>query len=447
MIAGMILALIGAAVVAAVLGMRSRCKARRLSILADCVSGLPNLAALETAVQHQPASMVVVARIDRLAAIAASLGQAAEIRLVRAIADRVRAANFDRTVYRTGEATLAWLEQPGDEGTLEDRLQKTSAAMRAPVNCGHSVDVVMTMGMSAEPPDDVLAMTANAALAATQAHRNGFRWERFSPTRVEASNAHRSLLVELDSALASGQIWNAYQPKMDLKSSHIIGCEALVRWLHPERGPIAPDDFIPLVEQHGRARDLTLHVLGQALEDALHWESTGRPIGVAVNVSAGLLADDDFVEQVVATLNQNLVPAGRVTVEITESAALEREAKAIDVLNDWRERGVNISIDDYGTGQSSLGYLRKLPATELKIDMSFIQTMDDDPRNAIMVRSTIALAHELGMNVVAEGIEDARCLAVLAEMGCDTGQGYHIGRPMSAGNLSVFLGGTHRAAA
>jgi EAL domain-containing protein (putative c-di-GMP-specific phosphodiesterase class I) len=443
----MILVLIGAAMAAVALAVRNGRRAKRLRSLEDPVSGLPNLAALEVAIDRNPASMVVVARIDRLAAIAASLGEAAETRLVRAIADRVRLSNFDRIVYRTGEATLAWLEQPGDEATLEDRLQKTSAAMRGPVNCGHSVDVVMTMGMSADPPGDALQMTANATLAATQAYRNGFRWDRFSPTRAEALNVHRSLLVELDSALASGQIWNAYQPKMDLKSSRIIGCEALVRWLHPERGPIAPDDFIPLVEQHGRARDLTLYVLGQGLEDALHWESTGRPIGIAVNVSAGLLSDDDFVEQVAATLDQSPIPAERITIEITESAAIEHEDKAIDVLNSWRALGVNISIDDYGTGQSSLGYLRKLPATELKIDMSFIQTMDDDPRNAIMVKSTIGLAHELGMKVVAEGIEDARCLAMLAEMGCDTGQGYHIGRPMSAGNLSVFLGGTHRAAA
>jgi EAL domain-containing protein (putative c-di-GMP-specific phosphodiesterase class I) len=146
-------------------------------------------------------------------------------------------------------------------------------------------------------------------------------------------------------------------------------------------------------------------------------------------------------------LESHRLPTSRVTIEVTESAAMDRPEQAIAALASWRALGVGISIDDYGTGQSSLGYLQKLPATELKIDKSFVQTIVTDSRNAIMVRSTVELAHQLGMKIVAEGIEDEPCLQFLAEMGCDTGQGYHIGRPMSAAALADYLGEEVRAAA
>jgi EAL domain-containing protein (putative c-di-GMP-specific phosphodiesterase class I) len=252
---------------------------------------------------------------------------------------------------------------------------------------------------------------------------------------------------ELDHAMATAQIWNAYQPKLDIATGRVIGAEALVRWLHPERGPIEPDGFIPLIEEHGRARDLTAYVLEQAIEDALHWEQAGYPIGVAVNVSATLLADHEFIETVGQILQGSQLPTDQVTIEVTESAAMDSPERAIAALESWRGHGVNISIDDYGTGQSSLGYLQKLPATELKIDKSFVQTIGSEPRNAIMVRSTIALAHELGMKVVAEGIEDEECLRLLFEMGCDTAQGYLIGRPMTADAITDFLSERPTAAA
>ena len=194
-------------------------------------------------------------------------------------------------------------------------------------------------------------------------------------------------------------------------------------------------------------RDLTFHVLHQALDDAVAWERAGHPLGVAVNVSANLLADHEFIEAVGRILESHALPTARVTIEVTESAAMDRPEQAIAALESWRALGVGISIDDYGTGQSSLGYLQKLPATELKIDKSFVQTIVTDSRNAIMVRSTIELAHQLGMKVVAEGIEDESCLQLLGEMRCDTGQGYHIGRPMTAAALGEFLSGDVRAAA
>ncbi|CAA9537410.1 MAG: diguanylate cyclase/phosphodiesterase (GGDEF & EAL domains) with PAS/PAC sensor(s), partial [uncultured Sphingomonadaceae bacterium] len=397
--------------------------------LTDGETGLPNLKALARISARPGDANIVVARIDRFASLAAGLGPAGTANLVLRVADRLRFANGERPIYRTDDASLAWVEGPGDESSLEDRLDAICAVMRQPVDCGRLVDVSLAFGLATGQRFDAQQLVANAALAALHASQKGARWSRFTEADGEETNWQLSLLGELDMAMMSGQLWNAYQPKLDLKSGKIVGAEALVRWHHPNRGPIEPDSFIPIVEEHGRARDLTAHVLEQALEDALHWEDLGHEIGVAVNVSATLLADHEFIEMVAVILQGSQLSPDRVTIEVTESAAMESPERAIAALEGWRSHGVNISIDDYGTGQSSLNYLQKLPATELKIDKSFVQTIGSDQRNAIMVRSTIALAHELGMKVVAEGIEDAECLALLGEMGCDTAQGYHIGRP------------------
>lgn len=439
-------ALTAAALVAGASSLAERHRARAL---ADARTGLPNLSALgEDAVASGLPELIVVARIDRFNAIAAALGADATTRLVTRVAERLQMANFGRPIYRSDDATLAWIERAGDGETLEDRLEAINAVMRSPVECGRLVDVSLNMGMAGDGDGgDVKQLLANASLAALHAARKGLRWEKFNSADSDETNWHLSLLSELDAALSSGQVWNAYQPQLDLATGTIVSAEALVRWFHPQRGPIAPDNFIPMIESHGRARDLTFHVLVRALEDAVQWEASGRPIGISVNVSATLLADVDFIDQVRSTLQASGLPTERVTLEVTESAAMNNPGRAIAALESWRALGVNISIDDYGTGQSSLNYLQKLPATELKIDKSFVRTVNSDIRNAIMVRSTIALAHELGIKVVAEGIEDADCLSALVEMGCDTGQGYHIGRPMSAVNLSVMLGGDHRDAA
>lgn len=413
--------------------------------LTDDETGLPNLAALEVD-QADRDDNVVVARIDRFAAIAAGLGPEATAILVNRVADRLRFGHAGFAIYRTDDASLAWTERRGDEHSFEDRVEALAAVMRAPVDCGRLVDVSLSFGL-ATAGEGAKQRLAHAVLAAQHAAQRGVRWDRYNEADSDETNWHLSLLGELDAAMATGQLWNAYQPKLDIASGRIIGAEALVRWLHPARGPIAPDKFIPLVESAGRVRDLTIHVLGQALEDARCWEQAGHSLSVAVNVSATLLADHEFIEVVRQALVTSPIPTDRVTIEVTESAAMASPDRAIAALESWRSLGVAISIDDYGTGQSSLGYLQKLPARELKIDRSFVQTVATDPRNAIMVRSTIALAHELGMKVVAEGIEDAACLQALAAMGCDTGQGYHIAKPMSADAMREYLAEGSRAAA
>lgn len=415
----------------------------RQRALVDPATGLPNRFALEGDASAAGAA-VVVARIDRFAAIAAGLGPAATANLVNRVADRLRFGG-ESAIYRIDEADLAWLE-PVDAADLAERFDALAGLMRTPVDCGRLVDVALAFGVADRIGGGPRQQVANAALAAERAARDGLRWTRFVAGESEETDWHLSLLGELDEAMAAGQVWNAYQPKFDIRRGEIVGVEALVRWDHPVRGRIPPDAFIPLVESHGRIDALTLHVFARALADAEKWHAAGNPLVVAVNVSASLLLDAAFVDRLRDLLARAPIPVEAITIEVTETAAMKAPQTAIAVLEGWRALGVGISIDDYGTGQSSLGYLQMLPANELKIDMSFVKTLVTDSRNAIMVRSTIAMAHQLGLKVVAEGVEDADCLALLAEMGCDTVQGWHIGKPIPAADLTAFLGTTRKAA-
>jgi EAL domain-containing protein (putative c-di-GMP-specific phosphodiesterase class I)/CHASE2 domain-containing sensor protein len=409
---------------------------RRETSLADSKTGLPNLAALERDCRTIPASTIAVARIDGFADLLSALGPDGTSSLVRAVAERLAFAASAARIYRIDEAGLAWIEP--ENSKLDERFDSIHAVMRAPFPAGRSIEVLTHFGAARGAGGAARQLCADAGLAALHAAERGQRWQMFTASDSERASWRVSLLAELDSALARGELWNAYQPKLDLRSGRIESVEALVRWDHPQRGMLAPDSFIPLIEQHGRAADLTLHVMAQALADAAAWRSEGRTLGVAVNISATLLHDHVFLHRLEQLLQASGFPAGAVTLEVTESAAMDDPEAAVPALEGWRKLGVGISIDDYGTGQSSLSYLQKMPATELKIDRSFIAAMAAGPRDRILVRSTIAMAHELGLVVVAEGVEDDHCLDLLREMGCDLIQGYRISRPVPAGAVADF---------
>ncbi len=414
---------------------------RREGRLADSDTGLPNLAALERDCRGAASVAVAFARIDDFAGLLSTLGGAGAAQLVRAVADRLALGASTARIYRIEEAGLAWIE-PAD-AELGDRFDGLDAVMRAPFAAGRKVEVRTHFGVARGSGAAARRLCADAGLAALHAAEAGRSWQIFSPADLEQANWRVSLLAELDSALADGELWNAYQPKLDLRTGRIVAVEALVRWDHPERGTLAPDSFIPLVEQHGRTADMTLHVMAEALAQAAAWREAGCPLGVAVNISATLLHDPAFARRLEQVLRASGFPAGRVTLEVTESAAMADPEAAVVALQRWRELGVGVSIDDYGTGQSSLSYLQRMPATELKIDRIFIAAMAADPRNRILVRSTIAMAHELGLEVVAEGVEDEATLDLLREMGCDVVQGYYVSRPLRAEAVAAFVGAAH----
>jgi EAL domain-containing protein (putative c-di-GMP-specific phosphodiesterase class I)/CHASE2 domain-containing sensor protein len=435
-------ALAVATLVALVLHVAQRYHARSLI---DADTGLPNLGSFLPLIRSS--GRVVVARIDRFEALAATLGPAGTATLVQRIAERISAESGQR-VYRTDEHSLGWCTSLTAPDELEEAMRRITAAMHTPIECGRLVDVTLGLGI-ADPSGGQPGkqLVANAALAADRALSGRRPFLHFTEAQDEENGWHLSLMSELSAAMAAGEVWNAYQPKLDIGTGRVTGVETLVRWTHPERGAVGPDRFIPVVESSGRAAELTAHVFRAALTDAARWHAAGHPLTVAVNVSATLLEDKAFIAWLAETLRVSPVAAEMVTVEVTESAAVKNVEDAAAALAKWRALGVAISIDDYGTGQSSLGYLQRLPANELKIDMSFIRNITKDHRDAIMVRSTIALAHQLGMKVVAEGVEDQATLDLLKELECDVAQGWLVGRPVPADALEASLGEARRLAA
>jgi len=245
-----------------------------------------------------------------------------------------------------------------------------------------------------------------------------------------------SLMSEMLLAIDADELAVAYQPKLDLRSRTVTGVEALVRWPNHRRGPLGPDLFVPMAEETGHIQALTEWVLVRALADQAVLRLAGHDISMSVNLSGRLLHEQDFADKVLAIIGG---AADRFCLEVTETAAMENPELAMRSLDRYRAAGVSVAIDDYGSGLSSLAYLKNLPATDLKIDKAFVLNIGESQRDSLLVRSTIDLGHSLGMQVTAEGVETETALSLLALMGCDAAQGYFIGRPMPLGDLFEFL--------
>jgi EAL domain-containing protein (putative c-di-GMP-specific phosphodiesterase class I) len=250
------------------------------------------------------------------------------------------------------------------------------------------------------------------------------------------------LLGELRRALEKpDELVLHYQPKVGLHSNQLCGVEALVRWNHPTRGIVSPVEFIPMAESTGLINRLTEHVLAVALAQTRAWLDAGREIPVAVNLSPRCLLDATMLDRVRELLVRHRVPARLLRLEVTETAVMANPALAMEILTGLDELGVRLSIDDYGTGYSSMAYLKRLPVDELKVDRSFILNMTASDNDAILVRSAIDLGHNLGLTVVAEGVEAEEHVRALRALGCDIAQGYHFARPMPAAELAEWLRG------
>jgi EAL domain-containing protein (putative c-di-GMP-specific phosphodiesterase class I)/CHASE2 domain-containing sensor protein len=412
-----------------ILTERTAAEKRRI----DAESGLPNRLALDVRSAAADDRLFVAAQIDEFDALKLAVGGNDLGELLRRIADRLQVATGANAIYRTEERTLAWVSQL-TVAELETQLAGIRALMRSPFDiAGRRLGVSLTFGVAGQDAGDPAAQAAHAA---SLAKRSGKFWRLHTAEEGETVNQQLSLLGELDDALRSGAITVLYQPKLNLANHRIDAVEALVRWNHPERGLLPPDCFIPLFEERNRIDDLTIAVLGKALEDMRIWCERGLTIGVAVNISAALLTSENFTNRALALVGRSGAPAHRLTFEVTESAQFEDVGKAIAALERFRATGIRISMDDYGTGQSALNYLKLLPLSELKIDRMFVAQAHVERGDAMLVRSTVQLAHELGLKVVAEGVEEPACLAFLEQIGCDHAQGYLVGRPLAADALA-----------
>ncbi|NNC48711.1 MAG: EAL domain-containing protein [Sphingomonas sp.] len=398
------------------------------------LTGLPNLVALRRDKSGHDLPMIA-ARIHNFAEIASTLDADGEGRLVEQIAGRLGVGRREQgTLYQGDEGIFVWFADK--QVAIGNHLEALHALFRSAVTAdAKNFDVDISFGVEVGSGRSLSNRLGSALVAADEAHDEGIKWKYFDPSRHEDTTWRLSLLSELDKAIDNGEVTLAYQPKLDLKTNKIIGAEALARWTHPDKGPISPTEFISAAETHDRIGKLTEYVLDQAIAAAANFCSGNDDFSVAVNLSARILTDRSLPRRIFAKLQTHGVAPQQLVLELTETAALEGTGADLELLAELRQMGVNISIDDYGTGLSTLEYLKKVPASELKIDQSFVRGMRDNRSDLIMVQSTIALAHSLDRKVVAEGVEDRESLDQLKSMACDIAQGFIVGRPMGEHEL------------
>jgi len=426
----------------------------------DALTELPNRVllqdrltqALADAARDATPIALLLLDLDRFKEINDTLGHHVGDQLLQRIGPRVlellRGAD---TMARLGGDEFAVLLPGAEEAAATALATEILAALAVPFMLeGQSLDVGASIGIALAPAhgDDAATLLRHADVAMYVAKRGHQGHAVYDPAQDGNNPLRLGLMGELRAAIAQGELLLHYQPKLDHTSGRVSGVEALLRWPHPVHGLIAPDQFIPLAEQTGLIAPLTWWVLETALAQCQTWARAGLLLGVAVNLSARTLHDLALPARIAALLATYGVPAGLLTLEVTESALMADPTRALNVLTQLAEQGVCLAIDDFGTGYSSLAYLKRLPVHQLKIDRSFIQHLVEGGADAAIVASTIGLGHHLGLRVVAEGVETAEAWQLLAASGCDVSQGYHLSRPVTATELERWLraGGNDLAA-
>ena len=420
---------------------------RRLVVrgLVNPVSNLPNLNALRTERNGRDQALIA-ARILNYEEILATLPPDSERQLVEQIVSRINVGTTGRKVYQGDGGIFAWFDDP--KHSFGNHLDALSALFRTPARVGGlSLDLSISFGVEVGSGRGASSRLASALVAADEAAHDGLKWKYYDPESFADASWRLSMLSQLDDAIDQGEVWVAYQPKLDLATRRVIGAEALARWTHPEKGPIAATEFVAAAEQSNRIAKLTDFVLDKAVAAAADLNRRGPDFGIAVNLSARLLTDKGFTLRLTALLARHRLDPRHLTLELTETAALAGSGEGIEMLARLRDIGVRIAIDDYGTGLSTLDYLKRIPANEIKIDQSFVKGIVDNRSDRLMVQSTIGLAHSLGRLVVAEGVEQREILDLLVELHCDIGQGFAIGRPMSLESLARRLASERKRSA
>ncbi|MFE5797989.1 putative bifunctional diguanylate cyclase/phosphodiesterase [Streptomyces sp. NPDC056503] len=426
-------------------------RARAEEQLRDPLTGLPNRqwllertwTALEDAEGEQARSALVLIDLDRFRSVNDTLGHLAGDRLLLQIADRLRLAlPRGAEAARLGGDEFAVLLPVADSTTSAQRVARHLVAeLSSPLDLdGLTLVLEASAGVAVYPDhaDDAEGLLRRADVAMYQAKRDRTGVEVYESKRDSNTPDRLGLLGDLRRALDAGEVELHYQPKVRF-DGQVAGLEALVRWVHPERGKVPPDEFIAIAESSGLMPHLTEYVLETALAQVARWRAQGLEVPVAVNVSPRDVHTPGFAGAVAARLARHGVPAGSLQLEITEHVLLEDPQRAADTLNGLTGHGVKMSLDDFGTGYSSLVHLRRLPVSELKIDRSFVARLAVDTEDAEIVRCTVDLAHSLGLLVVAEGVEDDETWERLRDLGCDAVQGWLVSAAMPPAETTAWL--------
>jgi EAL domain-containing protein (putative c-di-GMP-specific phosphodiesterase class I)/GGDEF domain-containing protein len=409
------------------------------------VTGLPNRQALTLAIDAKldgrPAAVMVIALV-RLQEIANTVGRDIADRVMRDAADRIAGLTGQSLLGCIGERSFGVFLADYDVATGEGQAARIVKAFEQPYRENDlTVDAGIGIGMALAPAHGTAAaiLLRRAEVAQQIAFSGNARVALYDA----ATDPHRpdrlSLMSELRQGIKRGELELYYQPKLDLRTRRITGAEALVRWNHPGGGVVMPDQFIGLAEETGNIQFLTRWALMEGMAQAAVWRQQGLQLRISINLSVRDLEDDTLPDQIAVLLAINALPAEALMLEVTESAIMKEADAAIAVLQRLAGQGIGLSIDDFGTGQSSLNYLRRLPVRELKIDKAFVLRLAQNLDDRTIVRAVVDLGHGLDYTVTAEGVEDAASLELLSGFGCDHAQGYFIARPLPVAQFGRFV--------
>lgn len=415
--------------------------------LHDPLTGLPNRALvmerLGSAVSSQRPVALLYLGIDNFRGISSSIGLEGVEQLLRLISEQLKSPlRPGDTVARLSDNEFLLLVHNAETDSavaVADRLQRL---LVKPQRIGEQ-DIAMDacIGIAAYPADGDSAaeLLRRASIARQDASQLPGRLQVYVEGRDVAHQRQISLIRDLRQAPRNGELALHYQPKLDIRNGRVTQAEALLRWQHPQFGSVSPAEFIVLAERTGSIQLLTNWVIEEALRQLAEWARRGLVLQLSVNISADDLVDSNLADRVSALLKLHRVPAEQLIFEITESAIMREPEQSLKVLNRLREFGISLSVDDFGTGYSSLAHLKRLPVQELKIDQSFVRDLDETSEDAVIVRSTIEMSHNLGLKVVAEGVEYEHSLRLLEHWQCDTAQGYLISRPLNAVAFEAWI--------
>jgi len=418
--------------------------------LHDNLTGLPNRALVmerlgSSIAAERPVALLYLG-IENLAAINESAGAEGVEQLLREVGQRLQSnLRAGDTVARlTANEFLLLLDHTTSDGAVAtgDALQRMLSAPQRIDN--HDVTLECCMGITVYPDngDSAQELVNRAAIARKDAAFLPGRLQIYQDGSDLAHQRQISLIRDLRKAPQNGELTLHYQPKLDIRQGYVRQAEALLRWSHPQFGNVSPAEFIVLAERTGSIHLLTNWVIEEAMRQLAEWRQRGLVLQVSVNISADDLLGDDLAGFVMQLLKRYNLPAEQLVFEITESAVMSEPEKALVVLHRLRDCGISLSVDDFGTGYSSLAHLKRLPVQELKIDQSFVRNLDETSEDAVIVRSTIEMSHNLGLKVVAEGVEYQHSLDLLQRWHCDTAQGYLISRPLAASAFEAWMAKT-----